>query len=34
MEVILDDPYILIYEEKISSPKHLIPLLEQHRPGQ
>src|SRR5436305_4934650 len=29
MEVVLEDPYILIYEEKISSPRHLIPLLEQ-----
>jgi chaperonin GroEL len=29
MEVVLEDPYILIYEEKISSPQHLIPLLEQ-----
>ena len=28
-EVVLDDPYILIYEEKISTPKVLIPLLEQ-----
>ncbi|GIW87606.1 MAG: 60 kDa chaperonin 1 [Isosphaeraceae bacterium] len=28
MEVVLEDPYILIYEEKISSPRHLIPLLE------
>ena len=28
-EVILEDPYILIYEEKISTPKLLIPLLEQ-----
>jgi chaperonin GroEL len=29
MEVVLEDPYILIYEEKISAPRHLIPLLEQ-----
>ncbi len=29
MEVVLDDPYILIYEEKIGTPKILIPLLEQ-----
>src|SRR3954447_17692821 len=29
MEVVRDDPYILIYEEKISTPKVLIPLLEQ-----
>ncbi len=29
MEVVLEDPYILIYEEKISTPKVLIPLLEQ-----
>src|SRR6185436_14262984 len=29
MEVILEDPYILIYEEKISTPRTLIPLLEQ-----
>jgi chaperonin GroEL len=29
MEVVLEDPYILIYEEKISTPRHLIPLLEQ-----
>src|SRR6185369_16008455 len=29
MEVVLEDPYILIYEEKVSSPRHLIPLLEQ-----
>ena len=29
MEVVLEDPYILIYEEKISSPRHLIPVLEQ-----
>jgi chaperonin GroEL len=28
-EVVLEDPYILIHEEKISSPKLLIPLLEQ-----
>src|SRR6201992_773220 len=27
-EVVLEDPYILIYEEKISTPKVLIPLLE------
>jgi chaperonin GroEL len=36
MEVILDDPIILLYEKKISSVKDLIPLLEQlakvHRP--
>jgi chaperonin GroEL len=29
MEVILEDPYILIYEKKISSLKDLLPLLEQ-----
>src|SRR5574338_800399 len=29
MEVVLDDPYILIFEEKISTPRKLIPLLEQ-----
>ncbi|WP_419806406.1 chaperonin GroEL [Terriglobus sp.] len=29
MEVALDDPYILIYEKKISSMKDLLPLLEQ-----
>ena len=29
MEVVLDDPYILLYEEKIGTPKILIPLLEQ-----
>src|SRR6267142_5458957 len=29
MQCVLEDPYILIYEEKISSPRHLIPLLEQ-----
>src|SRR5512140_3231243 len=29
MEVVLEDTYILIYEEKISSPTKLIPLLEQ-----
>ena len=29
MEVVLEDPYILIYEEKISSPTKLIPVLEQ-----
>jgi chaperonin GroEL len=29
MEVILEDAYILIHEEKISTPKVLIPLLEQ-----
>src|SRR4051795_5123180 len=29
MEVVLEDPYILIYEEKVSSPRHLIPLLGQ-----
>ena len=29
MEVVLEDPYILIYEEKIGTPKMLIPLLEQ-----
>jgi chaperonin GroEL len=28
-EVVLEDPYILIHEEKISSPRNLIPLLEQ-----
>ena len=28
MEVVLEDAYILIYEEKISTPKNLIPLLE------
>ena len=27
-EVVLEDPYILIYEEKVSTPKTLIPLLE------
>jgi chaperonin GroEL len=27
-EVVLEDPYILIYEEKISTPKILIPILE------
>src|SRR4029079_18846167 len=26
MEVVLEDPYILIYEEKISTPTKLIPL--------
>ena len=26
MEVVLEDPYILIYEEKIGTPKILIPL--------
>ncbi|HWE36897.1 MAG TPA: chaperonin GroEL [Isosphaeraceae bacterium] len=29
MEVVLEDPYILIYEEKVSTPRALIPLLEQ-----
>src|SRR5207245_1139934 len=29
MEVELEDPYILIYEEKVSSPTKLIPVLEQ-----
>ncbi|MBX6316243.1 MAG: chaperonin GroEL, partial [Isosphaeraceae bacterium] len=29
MEVVLEEPYILIYEEKISTPRNLIPLLEQ-----
>jgi chaperonin GroEL len=29
MEVILDDPYILIHEKKISNMKDLLPLLEQ-----
>ena len=29
MEVVLQDPYILIYEKKISSLKDLLPLLEQ-----
>ena len=29
MEVVLEDPYILIYEEKVGTPKVLIPLLEQ-----
>jgi chaperonin GroEL len=29
MEVVLDDPYILIYEKKISNMKDLLPLLEQ-----
>jgi chaperonin GroEL len=28
MEAVLEDAYVLIYEEKISSPRHLIPLLE------
>jgi chaperonin GroEL len=28
-EAVLDDPYILIHEEKLSTPKVLIPLLEQ-----
>ena len=28
MEVVLEDPYILIYEEKVSTPTKLIPLLE------
>src|SRR5438552_13625574 len=28
MEVVLEDPYILIYEEKVGSPQKLIPLLE------
>ncbi|MEO6812164.1 MAG: chaperonin GroEL, partial [Isosphaeraceae bacterium] len=28
-EVVLEDPYILLYEEKISTPRVLIPLLEQ-----
>src|SRR5208282_1624902 len=29
LEAILDDPYILIYEKKISAMKDLLPLLEQ-----
>jgi chaperonin GroEL len=29
MEAVLDDPYILIYEKKISAMKDLLPLLEQ-----
>src|SRR5512142_1923799 len=29
MEAILEDPYILIHEKKISSMKDLLPLLEQ-----
>src|SRR5207237_3248687 len=29
MEVVLEDPYILIHEKKISSMKDLLPLLEQ-----
>ena len=29
MEVVLEDPYILIYEKKISAMKDLLPLLEQ-----
>ncbi len=29
MEVVLDEPYILIYEKKISSMKDLLPVLEQ-----
>src|SRR6202011_3893823 len=29
MEAILEDPYILIHEKKISSMKELLPLLEQ-----
>src|SRR5581483_10132751 len=29
MEVVLDDPYILIYEKKIGSMKDILPLLEQ-----
>lgn len=29
MEVVLEDPYILIHEEKISTPRVLVPLLEQ-----
>jgi chaperonin GroEL len=28
MEVVLEDAFVLIYEEKISTPKNLIPLLE------
>ncbi len=28
MEVVLEDPYILIYEKKISSIKDILPLLE------
>src|SRR5207247_7289075 len=34
MEVVLNDPYILINEKKVSSMKDLLPLLEQvARPG-
>jgi chaperonin GroEL len=29
LEVVLDDPYVLIYEKKISAMKDLLPLLEQ-----
>jgi chaperonin GroEL len=29
MEVVLDDPYILIYEKKVSSMKDILPVLEQ-----
>ena len=29
MEVVLDEPYILIHEKKISSMKDILPLLEQ-----
>src|SRR5207342_3657010 len=29
LEAVLDDPYILIYEKKISAMKDLLPLLEQ-----
>ena len=29
MEAILDEPYILLYEKKISAMRDLLPLLEQ-----
>jgi chaperonin GroEL len=29
MEVVLEDPYILVYEKKVSSIKDLVPVLEQ-----
>src|ERR1700678_4496840 len=29
MEVVLEDPYILIHEKKVSNMKHLLPVLEQ-----
>ena len=34
MEVVLEDPRILIHEKKLSSMKDLLPILEQSRASQ